>query len=298
MTNQTASFLGPEYSWSRTGIELNDVQPLHGGVRVALPSYTTSQAFITQVAPGSQEKKHRLTLNWQEKNQLCRLFIDQDFLTIQPDERPGIPDEAYPSITLTNNQKESHTVAKWAGTANARFDALYDALAALAQRTDRFKPIYPQLAGWQKGLFLGGLGLLLVLTVVTAVWIARRWVAAWQPDHPGWLFTGLVGLLAAAIMGLRVLGRWERRFVPWLRPFTNPPLATLFSLLLFGGGIGVWGMVERWWEARRNGFSLAQDAGWGGYAVWGYAAVVTIYLLLLSAACIGKPLLRFADERF
>ncbi|MCP4424837.1 MAG: hypothetical protein GY803_10120, partial [Chloroflexi bacterium] len=81
-------------------------------------------------------------------------------------------------------------------------------------------------------------------------------------------------------------------------PFTNPPLALLFNLLLFGGGIGVWGMVERWLAARRESAALALDADWGDYAVWGFTAVIVIYILLLLAAIAGKKTMRFVDERF
>ncbi|MCP4427861.1 MAG: hypothetical protein GY803_25540, partial [Chloroflexi bacterium] len=187
---KTASFLGYEFNWSKAGIELDDVQPLHGGVRVKLPAYTMSQALITQVAPGGKETKYRLSLGLKEKDELCRLFIEQEFLTIQPEERSGIPDEARPSITLTNRQRQSHTVAKWTGVADPRFDALYDALMALSQRTEKMKEIKPKLNGLQKGLFLGGIGLLIVLAGGTAVQIAQRWVAVWQSDHAGWLFAG------------------------------------------------------------------------------------------------------------
>jgi hypothetical protein len=46
--NATSAFLGNPYTWSNIKIELNDVQPLHGGVRVLLPGYTVGQAFVTQ----------------------------------------------------------------------------------------------------------------------------------------------------------------------------------------------------------------------------------------------------------
>lgn len=295
MSNQTEEFLGHWASWNRIGIELDDVQPLHGGVRVALPTYSGSTAIVTRVAPGGKEKKFRLRLEWQEKESLCRLFVEQDFLTTQPEERTGLPDEARPSITLTNRQREHHTVAKWSGVVDARFDVLYDVLRALSQRTKRVQEIKPKLSPWQKGLFLGGLAALLLVVGGTAVWLARQWVTFAQP---GWLFWGMAGLLALAVVGLRLLGRRERRFSPWLRPFTNPWLLALFSLLLFGGGIGIWGMIERWQAARKTGTSVALDAFWDGYAVWGYTAVFTLYILLILTAFLGKKILRFVDERF
>ena len=117
--NQTSAFLGRPYSWSKVKFELDDVQPLHGGIRIYLHSWASGPAYITSIAPGGQETKYQLSLGWNEKEQLCQWCIEQDFLTINPENRPGIPDEARPSITVTNHAGEKHTVAKWAGVKDA-----------------------------------------------------------------------------------------------------------------------------------------------------------------------------------
>jgi hypothetical protein len=57
--------------------------------------------------------------------------IENDFVTIEPFERPGIPDEARPSITLANATGEQRTISKWAGVEDRRFDAVYAALLRL-----------------------------------------------------------------------------------------------------------------------------------------------------------------------
>ena len=126
MENETARFLGADYHWSRAQIELRDAQPLMGGIRVLLPSYTISHMFVTRVAPGGGETKVRLPLRWDEKKDLCALCVEHDFVTIAPQERAGLPDEARPTITLSNRQREQVAVAKWAGVRDARFDAIYD----------------------------------------------------------------------------------------------------------------------------------------------------------------------------
>lgn len=139
--NATIAFLGPEYSWSQVAFELRDVQPLSGGIRIYLPAWTISQFFVTKVSPGGEESKYKLQTPWDTKEELCRLCIEKDFITIRPEERAGIPDEARPEITLTNRRNESHTVSKWAGVIDERFDAVYDTLLAMEERTAGQRPM-------------------------------------------------------------------------------------------------------------------------------------------------------------
>ena len=179
MKNKTAQFLGAEYSWDKVQIELRDVQALHGGVRVLLPSYTAQQYFVSCFAPGGEEKKYKLRLNWDEKEELCALFVAQDFVTIEGEEEMGQPDEARPTITLTNAKRESHTVALWASAMqkNERFGAVYSALLGLSERTAGQRPMARQLESHEKWLLLGGLVLILG-------WLAT---AAY---FPGWIAPG------------------------------------------------------------------------------------------------------------
>ncbi|MCB9418861.1 MAG: hypothetical protein H6667_03600 [Ardenticatenaceae bacterium] len=136
--NLTSDFLGNRYSWPNTKIELDDVQALYGGIHVYLPGETAFQAYVTRVAPGGSKTKYKLPLGRQEKDALCQLFIEQDFLSIEPEERPGIPDEARPAITLGNYTGKTHTVSKWQGIKNERFDAIYRALKQIGERSKDF----------------------------------------------------------------------------------------------------------------------------------------------------------------
>lgn len=95
---------------------------------------------MTRVARGCRESVYQLSLKPGEREVLCQLFVAQDFLTIRPEERPGIPDEARPRIIMTNAQGVSHACAKWAGVVDERFDVLYQALLALASRAAENKP--------------------------------------------------------------------------------------------------------------------------------------------------------------
>jgi cytochrome c biogenesis protein CcdA len=264
-----------------------------------LPTWTGSQAFVTRVAPGGKETKYRLALGLEEKRALCRSFVDLDFLTIQPEEWPRLPDEARPRITLTNRQHESHTVAKWAGVADERFDALYELLLALAERTAGQSPIKPRLATWQKGLFLAGVALVVLLSLLPAIWGARRLVSAWWPGRVGWLLGLLLLLLLAVVGGVRLLARREQHKMRWDRVFGNPALNGVINTLFFCATVGLVGMVEALVGAWRAGpAAAALDGERGFYAVFAYSAALAIPVLLLVAALIGKRVLRLVDERF
>ncbi len=67
-------------------------------------------------------------MEWQ---QLIQVLIENDFVTINPIERPGIPDEGRPRITLVNAAGDQCVVAKWAGVEDVRFNAVYTALMRL-----------------------------------------------------------------------------------------------------------------------------------------------------------------------
>jgi hypothetical protein len=281
------------------GIELEDVQPLYGGVRVRLPTWTGSFVFVTWVDAGGAETKYRLGLGMGEKEDLCQSLVDQDFLTIRLEERPGQPDEARPRLTLTNRQHKSHTVAKWAGVADERFDALHESLLELAARTAGQSPIKPRLRAWQKGLFLTGLALVISLPVLPAIWGARRLVSAWWPDRARWLFGLLLLLMLAVLGGVRLLARHERHQMRWDRVYGNPVLSGVISVLCFCATVGLVGMAEVLIGTGRAGaIEAALDGERAFYAVFGYSAALAVPILLLVAALIGKRVLRCVDERF
>ena len=300
MDNQTSAFLGLAYNWSKASITLEDVQSLHGGVRVYLPSWTMSQMFVTQVSPGGQETNYRIPLAWQknEKEALCRLFIEQDFLTIQPEKRPGIPDEARPSITLTNSKNESHTIAKWAGVADDRFDVLYRALHILSERTKDHKPIPGKFKAWQKVFVLAGLMVGLLLTLLLAYGVSTTLAAAWYPEQTTLLF----GLLFLLFIGAPILTRglaWrERNKSREDRLFSNFPVALISGILFFAAVIGCGQIVLAGVKTMWNDTLLTANDSVGQYAVFAYSALLALYFVALEAALIGPRVLELVDERF
>ena len=130
--NETAKFLGAEADWEKASIALNDIQGLWGGRAVTATG--AGGVVVEQRGPVLRSGYFTAQLSESETRALFRRFIEQDFLTIAISPRPGIPDEAHPQIALTNASGAAHTVGKWARQSEARFDALYAALNALARR--------------------------------------------------------------------------------------------------------------------------------------------------------------------
>lgn len=117
-------------------VELWDVQPLFGGMIVLVEGGAAPQVQLTRVAPGGQQAVVKRPLSLPRVSALRQLCIEQDFLTIAPQERMGVPDEARPRLTLTNGRGDSYSVEKWAGVADARFDRIYLAVKQLAGELD------------------------------------------------------------------------------------------------------------------------------------------------------------------
>lgn len=296
--NATVTFLRPEYSWSKVAFELRAVQPLSGGVKVYLPAWTISQFFVTKVAPEGKETKYKLQMAWETKEELCRLFIEKDFITIRPEERVGVPDEARSEITLTNSRNESHTISKWAGVADARFDAVYEALLALSERTAGQRPMPVRFSGWQKGVTVSAIAVSVLLLLLPAYGLARWLVTSWWPARFGLLFLLLFIGLALLLVAMRGLARVERRKGEWDRSFTHPWTVMAINLLFFMALVGVAGMGEVAIRVWRTGMPVGTMTGHELYAIIAYTALFAAVLLLGAAGVAAASLLRFIDERF
>jgi len=298
--NKTAEFLIHEYSWNKASLELRDVQPLFGGVTVRLPGWTHSQAFVSRIAPDGTETKYRLPLKWSqgEKEQIIRLCVEHDFLTIQPAERPGIPDEARPSLTLGNSKRESHTIAKWAGVADARFDAIYQVLLALAGRTEDLLPIKPRFNVWQKGLTIAGVLAVGLLLIWPAYTLAQPLVAAQWPENVGLLLFGLLLLAALLLIVMRELAGLEHKKARWNQTFTHLWVVGIVNLLFFVAVNCLIGLGETAVSFWQSDTVLAIGDERQLYAVVGYTAVFAAGFVLLAAGPVMPRLLNLIDERF
>lgn len=138
--NATQHFLGNETQWPSTSIELYDVQGLWGGRRIYVEG--TKRVVVQVVGPTLLERRYEIGLEQDELRHLLDLFVENDFLTIHPQERTGIPDEARPRIMLVNGTGDKWEVAKWAGVRDERFDTLYRAVLRLEALTQNMEPVY------------------------------------------------------------------------------------------------------------------------------------------------------------
>src|SRR5512143_1348873 len=138
--NTTQVFLGDEAHWPAVTIELFDVQGLWGGRRIRVTD--GRQLMVQIVQRGMIEQRYELRLSESNFQQLLRTLIENDFLTLRPAERPGIPDEARPTITVINAAGEKWTIAKWAGVKDARFGAIYAEFLKLEALTQSLEPMY------------------------------------------------------------------------------------------------------------------------------------------------------------
>ncbi len=128
-SNATQIFLGDESGWSAASIELHDVQGLWGGHIIRV---TGARRVTVQIIPTTRiERRAEFELDVADWQQLMQVLIENDFVTIQPLERPGLPDEGWPRLTLINAVGEQHVVSKWAGVVDQRFGVVYSALLRL-----------------------------------------------------------------------------------------------------------------------------------------------------------------------
>lgn len=217
-------------------LTLEDVQPLFGGMRVTL--YGDGKIKVVRSERGGE----RLAWEWEDRGRVgvvWRLLLAEDFLTIEPEERPGQPDEARPSLTLRNHFGKSHTIAKWAGVQSPRFDRIYQALLAIADAANTREPLPQREIPWHRyGRVAGGL-LFVGLTLLLAHQIVR-WIIG--PVHDPQLT--LVWLAGTAVAILLLLGYFlfKRRKEAHLPKSTSQLpgillylLALLASVVLIGG---------------------------------------------------------------
>ncbi len=131
VNQETQIFLGRQARWRAARIGLDDVQPLWGGRRVSVGG--TGSCSVQIVAPGGEETQRTFVLLPEETRELFDLCIKGDILETPPSARPGLPDEARPTITLVNAAGQRRQVAVWAGEMKAGFRMVYAALGALAE---------------------------------------------------------------------------------------------------------------------------------------------------------------------
>ena len=117
---------------------LQDVQGLFGGQSIWAAEDRT--AYVQRVGHkqgerGLWETRYKLTLSPEQWAEVERLVGAHNLLNYKMRERPGVPDEARPMITLVTRAGTTTTAAKWANDKHPDFDPVYEYLLGLC-RTD------------------------------------------------------------------------------------------------------------------------------------------------------------------
>ena len=116
-------------------LTLRDVQGLHGGHDVWIAADGT--AHVRTVDRGF-EKRFKGTVPIDD---LQALLAKHDLKKIRIPDRPGVPDEARPTL-IRRTDKDVVKVAKWAGQKDADFDAVYAWLLKRAEDVAKTPPLF------------------------------------------------------------------------------------------------------------------------------------------------------------
>lgn len=230
MSNATRDFLGADYRWYSTVVLLEDVQALQGGIKLEIKG--SGWVTVTRIEPKQRQQKYWFSLNSDDTKALKQLLIDHDFVTIQPDERAGLPDESRPVITLKNASGHTHSVAKWAGVEDERFDAIYQTLHTIVQQTKDRKPLTPPEPRWLAIAKIVGSILVAIAVIVLSRMAATQILAQTDMQEFRSLMVLLLSLtgLVPLLWGISVFFEW---LVVRQKSFFSRPV----SLLLVGIGI-------------------------------------------------------------
>lgn len=130
---------------------LHDVQGLYGGE--AIWASEDRIAFVQIVVHGQpgqsglQEKRYKIHLTDDQWKEVERLVGEHRFLKLEIKERPGIPDESHPLITINTSDGSQARVKKRGDHKNPRFDAIYWYLRSLCKITG--EPVYEGSFDWK-----------------------------------------------------------------------------------------------------------------------------------------------------
>lgn len=147
--NSTSKFFGERSGWRKSTIELSDVQAMYGGMTVKINGDGTTTMSIYK--PANQNgyrfkvEDYRFQINTLDFDDMVQRFIDNDFLSIEIQNRAGIPDETKVIISVTNASGQKFSISKWHDIRNKWFDRLYDSLSMLQNQTENYKPISSRL---------------------------------------------------------------------------------------------------------------------------------------------------------
>ncbi len=118
-------------------IFLQDIQPLFGGLDIALKSDGDVRVHIVTPREKVRGNKYWFTLQATKLEEIDNLLAENEFEKIHIIDRPGKPDEASPKITVLYRSGKEVVKQKWANDEHPQFDKIYNWLVQLARDIER-----------------------------------------------------------------------------------------------------------------------------------------------------------------
>ena len=114
--NKTEKFLGSPEEREKVVLQFNDMNGLHGGRVIVVNG--TGNALVQIVSPNNEQKKmwekrYLFNISHAQLNDIFTDVINNDVMTIQLEDRPGIPDETRIHFSMTNGNNDFFKLETW-----------------------------------------------------------------------------------------------------------------------------------------------------------------------------------------
>jgi len=115
--NKTEKFLGSPEEREKVVFQLNDMNGLHGGRIIVVTG--TGDVLVQIVSPNNEqnkmwEKRYSFNISNAQLRDIFTDIIDSDVMTIQLEDRLGIPDETRIHFSMTNGNNDFFKLETWA----------------------------------------------------------------------------------------------------------------------------------------------------------------------------------------
>lgn len=118
--NGTGAFLGPESQWGGAIIRYRDMGDLYGGRDIVVRGSGDALVQVVSIrndgSPGLWERQYVCQVFPKEVSRIFSSLLGNDFVTIEPEERPGVPDETRVMVALTNARGLRQGIETWERT--------------------------------------------------------------------------------------------------------------------------------------------------------------------------------------
>ena len=117
-------------------VSLRDVHPLYGGQILYLAADGSGYCQLLSRREGVAtlfEKRYQLPPSPALMERLARLLAAHSFTMLSSSQQPGLPDASRPALSVRMASGQAVTVRRWLRDGNQDFEAVYQAMLAVAQ---------------------------------------------------------------------------------------------------------------------------------------------------------------------